>query len=608
MVVAIVALAGAATYLGCRMRRTPSVVLVTIDTLRADRLGAYGRSPTITPRLDALAAKGTVFENAWTTAPLTVPAHASLLTGLVPPGHGLRLNHPNAKLADPNRRRFSTLAEVFGENGYDTGAFVSASVLRADATGLDAGFDRYDEVPAAKRGALHDAERPAAETVGAALDWVRGASRPAFLWVHLFDPHAPYDAPEGFGAGDEHAADATGYDGEVAYVDHWIGRLLDGLDAAGLGDAIVVVVADHGEGLGEHGEASHGFLLHEATLRVPLIVAGPGVEAGRRAEPVSMVDVFPTLLALTSQAIPPQVHGVPILPRASKLLTERAIYAETLYGWDACRWAQTFAFRRGEEKLVASGPLWMALGLGTDPAEERPSEPSIAQREALRAAIDAARRMSPGAMAPGGQAPVSGSYWSSGSTVATPMLRDDENALLRSPYDSMGLLARLHAAQAALAAGRAESALAAFDALHTEDDKNPQTQFWRGRALHVLRRPVEAARAFRDAFDLGAQSPECVQLALKESLLAVAPQDGSPPVPSEWQEAIAFLGRARKQGFREDAFTYAFEAVFYLQEGHEDAARAESALSLAERAPGAEAARESIAQVRELLEAHARKR
>src|SRR6185436_6435014 len=247
-------------------------------------------------------------------------------------------------LPPANDRRFLTMAEALKEQGFATGAFVSASVLRADDTGFDAGFDVYDEVPRATPGALHDAERAGRgeETVEKALEWAKSRRGSIFLWVHLFDPHAPYDAPVGWAAGPAHVADAQGYDGEAGYADHCVGLLLKGLAESGRDDAVVAVVADHGESLGEHGEPTHGYLVHEATLHVPLIFAARGLAPARRAEPVSSVDVFPTLLSLARVAMPPQIHGTGLFAKSADAVP-RPIYAESVYGWHACRWAQTFA-------------------------------------------------------------------------------------------------------------------------------------------------------------------------------------------------------------------------------------------------------------------------
>jgi len=605
IVIGIFAAAAAAMYLGCVLRRAaapPSVVLVTIDTLRADRLGAYGRAPSITPELDALSARGVVFENAWSTAPITVAAHATLLTGLLPPRHGLRVNRPPSPLPKLADRQFLTLAEAMKDQGYATAAFVSASVLRASDTGLGAGFDVYDDkLPALAPGSLHDAERPGhgEETVERALAWAKSESGPVFLWVHLFDPHAPYDAPAPWGAGPSHVADAQGYDGEVAYADHCVGLLLKGLADAGYGDAVVVVVADHGESLGEHGEASHGYLLHEATVHVPLIVAALNLKPDRRTEAVSSVDVFPTLLSLAGLPVPPQVNGVPLFAKGRGDTSARPIYTESLYAWHACRWAQEFALRRGDEKLVAAGPRTMAFDLAKDPREEHPAAPDAAQMAALAQLMVVARQPALGRMTTGDPATGTVAYLGSGTAEGTPVLADVENRKLPSPYDRMDALKKFDEACGLLALGKADAALASFDELLRDDPGNLQVAFWRGRALEPLHRDAEAAAAYRHAFDIGLRSAMNSSKALQCSLKALHSEGAD---PAEWDRAVAFLAATRAKGSRDDAATYLFECFLYLEKGHADAAKAAEALRRAESAPGADVVRTGIEQAKALLE------
>ncbi len=610
VVALIVAAAVALAWTGFALRRASaprSVVLVTIDTLRADRLGWYGRSPTITPALDALAARGVVFERAWTTAPLTVPAHASLLTGLLPPKHGLRLNRPVAPLPRVEDRRFFTLAEALKEKGYATGAFVSASVLAREETGLDAGFDVYDEVPRAAPGVLFDNRRPGEETVAKCLDWLKSQSGPAFVWVHLFDPHAPYDAPAGFGAGKDHASDATGYDAAVAYADHCVGRLLAGLESAGLGDAVVAVVSDHGESLGEHGEPTHGYLLHEATLRVPLIVSAPGLAPARRADVVSVVDVFSTLLSLAGHPIPPQANQRPLFDAKSALAeTERRpVYAESLYAWDSFRWAQVFAWRVGDEKLVACGAEPMVFHLATDPGEDRAGAPDESQRAELAELTRFAREPALGSMTPGATPEPSGSYWSTGSAGVNAVLPDEENAKLPSPYDRMDVLRRLNLARTLLSVRRNEEALAEFDEVARLDPANPESAFWRGRTLEALKRHAEAAESCRRAFELGFRSPTCVAKALALSLIVLTRADLSGTDKSaESDRADRFLAVARGKGFRDDSQTFVMEAFLRLARSEFD--RCDEALRRAESLPhdartqgGIDQCREDLVKARE---------
>ena len=263
------------------------LVLITIDTLRADRVGAYGYARARTPRIDALAARGARFEHAFAASPITLPSHASLMTGRYPPGHGARHNGIRVDSAVP------TLAKTLSAAGFATGAFVSAFPLDR-RFGLNAGFAEYsDRMPRGARGRLEN-ERPGRDTVDDAIAWVRttkSAGPRTFLWVHLFEPHAPY------GQAGSGRPVADRYDDEVAESDVQIGRILDALgpDAA---SSVIVVASDHGEAFGEHGEVSHSLFVYDTTLRVPLVVAGPGVPARTVGTPVSLVDVAPTVLPL----------------------------------------------------------------------------------------------------------------------------------------------------------------------------------------------------------------------------------------------------------------------------------------------------------------------
>jgi arylsulfatase A-like enzyme/Flp pilus assembly protein TadD len=276
--------------------RGANVLLVTIDTLRTNRIGAYGSSAGLTPALDALAAGGVRFTHVWSHAPITLPAHASILTGLVPPHHRVRNNGAFRLGAEP-----STLAERLRQAGYRTGAFVGAFVLDR-RFGLDRGFDEYDDrYRASAETGFHFAERPADEVLRAATGWITqpgaGDSRPWFAWIHLFDPHAPYRAPAAF------AANRLPYEAEVAWTDSALGSALDSLRGGGqLARTIVIVTADHGESLGDHGETTHGLFAYDATLRVPLIVSAPGLAPRVVATAASHADIAPTVLDLVAGA------------------------------------------------------------------------------------------------------------------------------------------------------------------------------------------------------------------------------------------------------------------------------------------------------------------
>ena len=271
------ALAGAALIgaASCAGRHAPgsaagfNLLLVTLDTVRADHVGAYGDRSAETPNLDRLASEGIRFAQASAPVPLTLPSHASILSGLLPPQHGLR-NNGTGRFPEGA----PTLAAALHAAGYRTGAFVGAFVLD-HRYGLARGFDRYDDDIPRDAVAGLDARRPGRAVVDRALGWLEeDATTPFFLWVHLYDAHAPYAPPQPFAT---RFAERP-YDGGIAELDVQVGRLLAELDARGSSArTVVAVVGDHGEALGEHGELTHGLLVYEPSLRVPLIARAPGV-------------------------------------------------------------------------------------------------------------------------------------------------------------------------------------------------------------------------------------------------------------------------------------------------------------------------------------------
>ena len=354
----------------CGVGETPAardLLLITIDTARVDRFGYAGATGGLTPRIDALATAGAGFTQAISPAPLTLPAHATLMTGRQPPSHTVRDNGGFRLPASE-----VTLAELLREGGFETAAFVGAQVLDA-RYGLDQGFDTYDDTIAAPADSPFRfyAERPAGEVVAAAIDWLDGRDAPRlFAWVHLFDPHAPYRPPQ-----PEASRHASAYDGEIAYVDRSVGVLLDAWQAQrGLERTLVVVTADHGEALGEHGEPTHGVLVHDATLLVPLVIQAPGhVVAAPIDTAVSLADVLPTVLALLDRPPTPNVQGRDLsdLLRGKTLPWSSATgYAESLYGHLHHGTLPLVALREPDFKLVR-GRAEELFDLRSDPRESR---------------------------------------------------------------------------------------------------------------------------------------------------------------------------------------------------------------------------------------------
>ncbi len=273
-----------------------NVLLITLDTTRADRIGCYGHASAETPAVDALAAEGVRFEYAYCQVPQTLPSHASLMTGAYPATIGVRVNGERLEAPSP-----PSLAEVFSRAGYRTAAFVSAFVLDG-IFGLDRGFGRYDDrLDPAQSRAGPSVERAGANACDAALGWLDAQrAEPFFLWLHLFDPHSPYQPPEPYRG---RIADA--YDGEIAFADAQVGRMVSWLDEKNLrGDTLIVVAGDHGEAFGEHGETQHGFFVYEPTMRVPLVLSLPNrLPAGKVVGgPVGLIDLAPTILELAGLA------------------------------------------------------------------------------------------------------------------------------------------------------------------------------------------------------------------------------------------------------------------------------------------------------------------
>ncbi len=328
---------------GCSGDRTPgevrNVLLITLDTTRADVLSGDGESRALAPAIAALADGGVRFPRAYTVAPLTLPAHASILTGLYPPRHGVR---DNGLAALPGSAR--TLAEILEERGFATAAFVSSAVLDR-AFRLDQGFELYDQPALGPRtGEDFYLERPARETAGLAARWfsdlaerAQDQSRPFFLWVHFFEPHIPYEP------GPEFLARAGGdtYRGEVATVDAAVGELVAALERAELArSTLIVLTSDHGESLGEHGEPTHGALCYEAAVRVPLVLRFPGPPpAPGPVRLASTVDLAPTILGRLGIALPPDLDGVDLFaPADVSAARRRGVYLESYsgylnYGW-----------------------------------------------------------------------------------------------------------------------------------------------------------------------------------------------------------------------------------------------------------------------------------
>jgi len=343
-----------------------NVLIVTIDTLRADRLGCYGHTGARTPTIDALAESGLLFEQATTVSPITLPSHASIFTGLVVPNHGVR--HNGTFKLSPDA---TTLAERFSASGYDTAAFVSAFVLDR-RYGLNQGFTDYDDrfETTIDAGPGSYPERPADAVTARVTDWLRARAdarreSPFFVWVHYFDPHGPYEPPAPFA---ESFSEAP-YDGEIAFVDNELARLIDKLrDLALLDDTLILITSDHGEGLGDHDEATHADLIYDSTMRVPWILSNPRLFPNGnvvRDRLAATIDIVPTLAALTGLEPAGPVDGIDI---TAAPVAGRAVYLETLAPLLDYGWAPLYGLRRIDDKFIQA-PQPEYYDLASDRAE-----------------------------------------------------------------------------------------------------------------------------------------------------------------------------------------------------------------------------------------------
>jgi arylsulfatase A-like enzyme/thioredoxin-like negative regulator of GroEL len=457
-----------------------NLLVVTIDTLRADRVGAYGYARARTPAMDGLASQGVRFTQAFATAPITLTSHASLMTGRYPPGHGAR--HNGMRVSDESL----TLAETLGSAGFTTGAFVGAFPLDR-RFGLAQGFSAFgDRMPRGPQGRLQN-ERPGRSVTDEAVAWLTTArDQRFFLWVHLFEPHAPY------GARGDARSPADRYDDEVAEADRQVGRLLEAL-GAGRASTLVIVTADHGEAFGEHGEIGHSIFVYDTTLQVPLIVAGPDLAPRVVDAPVSLVDIAPTAVRrLAAGTI--DGDGIDLSPAlAGGAVTARALYAESFaplldFGWSPLRALRADGYKyiaapkpelyavardaQEQTNLVEQDP---ARAAGLDDRVQRISPPTLPARSAVD--HEAAARLQALGYVSGGGDPAGSS-------------RPD-------PKDRRELAARIAQVTSGELSGRAlEDALRAILA---SDPRNPQAHLRLGYVLHDTNRCADAEPHFKAA-------------------------------------------------------------------------------------------------------------
>lgn len=588
----LLAAGGTAAFLSLRGSRTPpNLLLITIDTLRADRLGSYGHAGAATPNLDGLAARGVRFPTAVAHAPLTAPSHASILSSLTPLRHGVR---DNGRHALPPA--VVTVAESLRAAGYATAAFVSGFPLD-HRFGFDRGFDTYDDhLPRGddpRRSAY--VERRGDLTTDAALRFVESRAtnyhQPWFLWVHYFDPHSPYAAPGAVGA----RFAASPYDGEVAFTDEQVGRLLQSLHGLGMLDrTVVLATADHGESLGEHGEDTHGVFVYDATLRVPWIMAGPRLPHAEPSVVARGIDVAPTLLELAGVAAPEGWEGRSLLPAAQgKALADAPTYVESLFAQLNLGWAPLHGWRTSRLKLI-DAPRPELFQLDTDPAErtdrlrERPHDVTRLRRE-LQAAL-AQARTSQAAPADAAAAERLGALGYIGGAPVPAA------ATGRDPKDGIALINRL---ERGIAGSRPDprGAIADLRAVLAEDPRMPLARRYLAVALLAAGDPAGAVREVEALERDGAATAADVVLLSDAQRLAgqaepaLRTAERAARLDPRAPEAVLMQGRALSALGHADNARRAYERVLALSPGHAEALRGLGELDLAGNDVAAAAAR-----------------
>jgi choline-sulfatase len=546
-----------------------NVVLVTLDTLRADRLGCYGFRGVETPHLDALARDGVLFEQATATVPLTLPSHASILTGLLPPRHGVRDN--GGFFLDEAR---TTLAERFRAKGYATAGFVGAWVLES-RWGLAQGFDTYSD-----HFGRDQLQRRGDEVVGDALAWIDSVrDRKFFAWVHLYDPHLPYDPPEPYRS--RYAGQP--YLGELAFTDAQVGRLVARLRERGLLDrTVVVVTADHGEGLGDHGEPNHGLFVYDSTVAVPLLIRTPWGNKGRSRTQTSGADLFPTLLDLAGLGPEAGIDGRSLLPAVLDPQADlgHVAYSETYFPRYHYGWQQLRALRDGARKFIEA-PRPELYDLAADPGETR-----SLYKDYDKAADD--MRVALGRLGGGTAAPPErrgldeetrqrlAALGYVGSAAAA-----DPAAVLPDPKDKVHLFADLESAKQAAEEGRLDEAIATGRRVVAADPEIMDARLTLGGWLVKARRTSEAIPEFQRALALKPDDEVAVVRLVSACVAAGQPAEAraalqafragleaNPGNPQGWYQLGALSLQLGQRADAEAAFTRARDANPGLAAAH----------------------------------------
>jgi arylsulfatase A-like enzyme/Flp pilus assembly protein TadD len=540
----VLAQAGARAAAGALPAETDqpaSVILISIDTLRADHLSCYGYTRLRTPHIDALVRGGTLFAEISSQAPITLPSHVSLFTSTYPFANGIR---ENAQVLAPGA---VTLATLLAARGYKTAAFIGGYFL-ARRYGLAQGFETYDS-PFDGRGvnSALSLKRPAAQVLDAAQPWlVPNAHHPFLLFIHLFDLHQPYDPPAAYPA----RAPESEYDQELAYVDDALGKFFTFLAAHGIDRrALTVLFSDHGESLGDHGENTHGYFIYRSTLHVPLIFHWPQAEAARGRQthvprvdaPAGLIDVAPTILSFLGIGPPASFCGHSLMGLAGGDAPARDVYSESSYAHDKFGWAELRSLRRGDYQYI-DAPRPELYDLKRDPAELHnllPGQTALAAsyRERLTALVGSYRAApAEGAGTDAATAPgAAESLRSLGYLEITAPHAALDNAGV-DPKDRLFEYKRYLMAGHLARIGKAQEAVAEFQSILADDPRNLPAYIELARSEIGLRRYLDAAKPLHAALALDPHNVEAAEL-LGDIWLTVGALDRA---AAEFRQLLAF--------------------------------------------------------------------
>ncbi|MBC7348926.1 MAG: sulfatase-like hydrolase/transferase [Candidatus Aminicenantes bacterium] len=509
-----IALAGLSTFIflsrdsglkSVRGQKNFNIILITVDTLRADRLGCYGFTPNVTPTMDRMAASGVRFENCIAQTPLTLPSHTTILTGTLPIYHGVRDN--GGFVVPP---QLQTLAEAFKTAGYKTAAFVSAYVLDSKwglNQGFDYYFDRFD-LGRFEKISLGEVQRRAEETIDEALNWLeKNKSQKFFAWIHLYDPHTPYEPPEPFKS---QFADRP-YLGEIAYTDSQLARFWNFLEKEQLlNNLFLVLASDHGESLGEHGETTHGFFVYQEGIHVPLIFVTPfeRFQGKTYSGVVTLADIMPSLLEMTGLPVPAEVQGQSLVRYFSgrKKPVDNLVYSETFYPRYHYGWSELRSFQNNRYKLIIA-PVPELYDLKVDPDEQKNLvyiEKKIYQ-ELTRLAEDFEKKAGDSALEPDFASVDEetreklAALGYLGSFVDPSKLAGKK---LADPKDKINIFNEISRARETGMAGNFEEAIATLKKILEEDPTISDGFFALGNVYFKARKFQEAVEAFSRALEL----------------------------------------------------------------------------------------------------------